>query len=276
MNKKIYLTESELRSVIKRVIEEQPDNFGGRYNPVGYKPKVIEVDEHTRNMILGIGLAFVPYVGPLLSAGIGLADAKLYMDEGDKYTAGLVGMFSLLPGAGLLGKLGLGKWTAETLIPIARKIKLGQKLFPAEAEVVKKITQNKQLIQNELKKYGDITLQQAKQKAKQTATKQAIKKIPGWAGKNIVAPTVAYDVGYNQAFKNDIKVKVENQGLDWDEVKNAFGSSGTKKDNELLTKAWDNGWRPGMDIPENLKTPSSKVERENDVANLEKLKEKLK
>lgn len=207
----IQLTESELRSIIKRVIEEQPDNFGGRYNPVGYKPKVIEVDPHTRNMILGIGLAFVPYVGPLLSAGIGLYDAKMYMDEGDKHTAGLVGMFSLLPGAGLLGKLGLGKWTAKTLIPIARKIKLGQKLFPAEAEVVKKITQNKQLIQNELKKYGDITLQQAKQKARQTATKQAIKKIPGqvgsWVGKDIVAPSVAYEVGYNALYPEKPKLK---------------------------------------------------------------------
>jgi len=278
MNKKIYLTESELRSIIKRVIEEQPDNFGGRYNPVGYKqPKVIEVDPHTRNMILGIGLAFVPDIGPLLSMGIGLYDAKMYYDEGDKYMAGLIGMFSLIPlVGGLANTLGLTKWTAKTLIPIARKIKLGQKLFPAEAEVVKKITQNRELIKREIKKYADITLRQAKQKARQTARKQAIKKIPGWAGKNIVAPTVAYDVGYNQVFKNDIKVKVENQGLDWDEVKNAFGSSGTKKDNELLTKAWDNGWRPGMDIPENLKTPSSKVERENDVANLEKLKEKLK
>lgn len=205
----IQLTESELRSIIKRVIEEQ--SMGGMATPQAFAQystegasALLKLDPHTRNMILGIGLAFVPYVGPLLSAGIGLYDAKLYMDEGDKYTAGLVGMFSLLPGAGLLGKLGLGKWTAKTLIPIARKIKLGQKLFPAEAEVVKKITQNKQLIQNELNKYADITLRQATQKARQTATKKAIKKIPGkvgsWASKNIVAPSVAYDVGYNTLY----------------------------------------------------------------------------
>jgi len=205
----IQLTESELRSIIKRVIEEQ--SMGGMASPQNYAQYSTEtlqnLDPHTRNMILGIGLAFVPYVGPLLTAGIGLADAKLYMDEGDKYTAGLVGMFSLLPGAGLLGKLGLGKWTAKTLIPIARKIKLGQKLFPAEAEVVKKITQNKQLIQNELKKYGDITLRQAKENARQTAIKQAIKRFPRkavkWTGVNIVAPTVAYDVGYNALYPDE-------------------------------------------------------------------------
>jgi len=55
--------------------------------------------------------------------------------------------------------------------------------------------------QNELKKYADITLQQAKQKARQTATKRAIikkpKQVGTWVGKNIVAPLVAYDVGYN-------------------------------------------------------------------------------
>ena len=210
----IKLTESELRSIIERVIDEQitpglmmhpellanPSIEGAKY--------LMGLNPHTRNMILGIGLSFFGPVGLLLAAGVGLMDAKMYYDEGDKYTAGLIGMFSLLPGAGLLTKLGLSsKWTAKNLVPIARKIKLGQKLFPEEVKVVSKITQNKQLIQNELKKYADITLQQAKQKARQTATKQAIKKTPKqvgtWVGKNIVAPSVAYDVGYNTVYPEE-------------------------------------------------------------------------
>lgn len=203
----IKLTESELRTIIQRVIDEQ--SMGGMTSPQTFANTsvegakyLMELDPHIRNMILGFGLAFVPIVGPLLAAGVGLIDAKKYYDEGDKYTAGLTGMFSLLPGAGLLLKLGLSKWTVKTLVPIARKIKLGQKLFPEEVEVVNKITKNRQLIQNELKKYADITLQQAKQKARQTATKQTIKKTPrrvgAFVGKNIVAPSVAYDVSYNK------------------------------------------------------------------------------
>lgn len=283
MNKKIYLTESELRSVIKRVIEEQaagvvPWGILPNGKSAGTLLSGEDMDSHTRNTILSIGLGMAGGpVGILLAAGISLYDAKMYYDEGEKYTAGLIGMFSLIPlVGGLANKLGLTKWTGRQLVELGKKIGLGGRLSKTEVEAVKKITQNRELIEREIKKYADITLRQAKEKVRRTAQWQAIKKIPGWTVKNIVAPTVAYDVGYNQAFKNDIKVKVENQGLDWDEVKNVFGSSGTKKDNELLTKAWDNGWRPGMDIPENLKTPSSKVERENDVANLEKLKEKLK
>lgn len=209
----IKLTESELRTIIQRVIDEQ--SMGGMASPQTFANAsvegtkyLMELDPHARNMILGIGLSFFGPVGLLLAAGVGLMDAKMYYDEGDKYMAGLIGMFSLLPGAGLLTKLGLSsKWTAKNLVSIARKIKLGQKLFPEEVKVVNKITQNKQLIQNELKKYADITLQQAKQKARQTATKRAIikkpKQVGTWVGKNIVAPSVAYDVGYNTVYPEE-------------------------------------------------------------------------
>ena len=47
---------------------------------------------HTVNTVLQIGSAFIPVIGPFISAGIGLADAKKYYDEGDTKTAGLIGM----------------------------------------------------------------------------------------------------------------------------------------------------------------------------------------
>jgi len=180
---------------------------GGWVNtPVGMHGTV-ELTQHQTNVVLSIGALIIPYVGPLLSAGINLYDAKLWYDEGDKYTAGLIGMFSLLPAAGLLGKLGLGKWTGRQLAELGKKIGLGKTLSSAEVEAVKKIAQNKQLIQNELKKYGDITLRQAKQKARQTAQWQATKRLPWkgvkWTGKNIVAPAVAYDVGYNALYPDE-------------------------------------------------------------------------
>jgi hypothetical protein len=203
----IKLTESELRTIIQRVIDEQ--SMGGMTSPQTFANTsvegakyLMELDPHIRNMILAFGLSFFGPVGLLLAAGVGLYDAKKYYDEGDKYTAGLTGMFSLLPGAGLLPKLGLSKWTVKTLAPIARKIKLGQKLFPEEVEVVNKITKNRQLIQNELKKYADITLQQAKQKARQTAIKQNVKRGATSVGTKVV-PSVAYDVGYNTLYPEE-------------------------------------------------------------------------
>jgi hypothetical protein len=55
------------------------------------------VDPHTLMTILAIGTAFIPVAGPFISAGIGLADAALYYEEGDKSSAGLTAAFSMIP-----------------------------------------------------------------------------------------------------------------------------------------------------------------------------------
>ena len=57
---------------------------------------------HTVNTVLQIGTAFIPFVGPFISAGIGLADAGLYYKEGETKKSGLVAILSVLPGAGAL------------------------------------------------------------------------------------------------------------------------------------------------------------------------------
>ena len=104
----IKLSESELRLMIEKVIREQ--SMGGMASPQAFAQYSAEaLDSHTGNLILGILTSFIPVVGPFISAGIGLIDAKKYYDEGDKKTAGLMVMFSSLPGLGLLGKLGLNK-----------------------------------------------------------------------------------------------------------------------------------------------------------------------
>ena len=90
----------------------------------------IPLDDHTVMTILQIGSAFIPFIGPLLSTGIGLADAALYYKEGDTKTAGLVALFSCIPGVGGLStKLGLTKWTSKALGELGKKISMGSKLL---------------------------------------------------------------------------------------------------------------------------------------------------
>ena len=104
-------------------------------------------------------------------------------------------MFSALPSLGLLGKLGLNKWTAKTLGEIGKKIGLGQKLAPAEVEVAKKITQYRNLIETEMKKKA-ISINAAKQNVKSQLKR---KRYVG-AAKNLGAYTAlgtGYDIGYD-------------------------------------------------------------------------------
>ena len=111
-----------------------------------------ELDPHTKNVILGFGAAFIPVVGPLISAGIGLADAKLYYDEGDKTSAGLTATFAMLP---LVGSLvlkipGVKELGVKGMSRLASLIKSNGKLTKQELEIVNGIVQNEKLIKSEL------------------------------------------------------------------------------------------------------------------------------
>jgi hypothetical protein len=157
-----------------------------------YNPK----DKHTILTILQIGTAFIPFVGPFISSGIGLYDAKTYYDEGDKKTAGLIGMFSVIPGiGGLASKLGLTKWSAKALGQIGKKISLGQKLSPVEIQVANKVAQNNKLIQSEVQKLSKTAI--AKNVVKKGGN--VVKKGAKFVTKN-VAPYVAADVAYNKIY----------------------------------------------------------------------------
>jgi hypothetical protein len=165
-----------------------------------------KLDPHTIATIFQIGTAFIPFVGPFISAGIGLADAYQYYTEGDKKTAGMVGLFSIIPGiGGLASKLGLSKWGAKALGEIGKKLSLGGKLTPLEVQVANKVAQNRQLIQNEIVKLGNnASIKGAVKTVRTNATKKAVTKSAKNVGKFVgtkVAPFVgagvAYDLGYD-------------------------------------------------------------------------------
>ena len=104
------------------------------------------LDPHTFLTITQIGTAFIPYIGPFISAGIGLADAGLYYKEGDKTTAGLTAAFSMIPFVGKLAlKIpGVKKLGARGMAALATKIAKNSKYF----------TQSEIEIANAVAKYG--------------------------------------------------------------------------------------------------------------------------
>ena len=217
------------------------------------------LDPHTIATVMQIATAFIPFVGPFISAGIGLADAALYYNEGDTKTAGMIGVFSIIPGVGgLAGKLGLSKWSAKALGEVGKKISLGSKLSPVEIQVANKFAQNRQLIQNEITKLGSAaTVKAGSQSARTKLRNKAIAQTTGGVGKTVAgygAVGVGYSKGYDYLQKDTPKIKSQSEGYDWNFVRTSFGSSGTKEENESLNKAWIKGWRPGQVVPQEFQT----------------------
>jgi hypothetical protein len=170
-----------------------------------------EGDIHSFMTVLQIGTAFIPLVGPFISMGVGLADAAIYYNEGDTKTAGLIGVFSMIPGiGGLASKMGLSSWTAKALGEIGKKISLGSKLSPVEIQVGKKVAQYKNLIQQEIAKVG---VSAAKQNVKKRLVKKAIiNKTAKFAGTKVapyVGVGVAYDKGYDAVTGNKSSPSLE-------------------------------------------------------------------
>ena len=231
---------------------------------------------HTINTVLQIATAFIPLIGPFISAGIGLSDAKRYYDEGDTKTAGLVGLFAFIPGVGgLANKLGLGKWTSKALGEVGKKISLGSKLSPVETQVVNIFTKNKQLIQSEMAKIGaSATIKTGAEMAKGSLKKQAKKQFIKNTTKTLAgygAVGAGYSKGYDYVQRNTPKTKAEKEKIDWEFVKNSFGSSGSKEDNVLLNNAWNGGWRPGTALPKQFQTALYQKNNNEEQENIKKL-----
>ena len=106
---------------------------------------------HNVNTILAIGTAFIPIIGPFLSAGIGLMDAAQYYQEGNKTEAGVAAFFSLLPGLGkVIQKIpGITQLGQKGMAALGSKIVNKQSLTKVEQEIVNFIGANIDLVRNE-------------------------------------------------------------------------------------------------------------------------------
>lgn len=268
------------------LVEQESLNLRGKTIPSGISAKHSSSnpgnDPHNRNIVLGVAASFIPVVGPFISAGIGLYDAKMYYDEGDTKTAGMIAMFSLLPGVGgIISKTipGIKTLGAKGMSSLASKIsKGGGNLTKLEAEIVEGISQNSTLVQQELNTYiQNLAAQGAKTAANPTTAqvlgtiaKQGVKGLAKAAAPYVAAGT-AYSKGYDELQKNTPKSKAQSEGYDWNFVRTSFGSSGSEQDNVMLTKAWDKGWRPGTVVPTEFQTKQYQTQYNQEVEGLKQL-----
>jgi len=153
---------------------------------------------HDVKFVSSIATAVVPVIGPVISAAISLSDAKQYYDEGDKYSAGLITVLSLIPG---------GKAVAKAL---TRKIiTKNAALTAAEKAVLTKLATNKTLVKEQLGKL----LQKAVESGK--ITDAMLKSIPSivkpigkgvyavaGTGIRIITPLVVYNQAWAAANPN--------------------------------------------------------------------------
>jgi hypothetical protein len=186
-------SDKDYKAVDQAIDKSRKEMFGG------------PIDPHTLNMVLAIGALFIPYVGPFISAGIGAYDAKLYYDEGDKKTAGLVLMFSLLPGVGsIVNKIpGVKQLGAKGMSEIAKKLSMGAKITnPNEIAIVNQISKNRGLIQAEMEKMGkDATIAAARKGVQRNIVKKNVANKAVGAGAGLIGYGglgVAYSMGYDK------------------------------------------------------------------------------
>ena len=128
-----------------------------KYAPTDYEKRELKksetvlnnLDPHTIATIFSIGTAFIPVVGPFISASIGLADAALYYKEGDKNAAGLTAAFSMIPFIGMIP--GVKQLGSKGMAMLASKVAKGSKSFTAsEIQVLNAIKENESLIRKGL------------------------------------------------------------------------------------------------------------------------------
>jgi hypothetical protein len=195
-----------------KVLLEQPIGLG----PVGgydhQKPEAIKkafeltgLAPHTIMTIAAIGSAFIPVIGPFIAAGIGLADAAMYYKEGDTKTAGMIGLFAILPGIGAIAPKipGIVKLGVNGMSSLAVKLSKGTKITdPVEVAVVNAINQNKQFIQSSVSNHVKALSQQAATKTTNTQIKNSLLGLAK-TGLAYGATGVAYSAGYDYMQKRE-------------------------------------------------------------------------
>ena len=106
---------------------------------------------HGTLQIIALASMFIPLIGPAVSFAIELADASLYLAEGENYDAGLAFAFAMIPGA-MLAKKGFQNLTKESLKNISKFYAKGPKfikLSSEELKLAKLIEKNSTWIKNQ-------------------------------------------------------------------------------------------------------------------------------
>jgi hypothetical protein len=279
----------------KTLSEQKPDNlmFGQSDNPIytgkvsskltptelakGAEKSSSEVaklrkdlgldNPHTWLQIGSMASFLIPGIGTAVALGLSLgfdtADTITYWNEGNKEMAGLSALLSVIPFVGDIS--GVKKVSQqvinsvkEKLIRVAQGIKNVQ-FLPNELVFVNSLMKNKDQIIKSADNKIKTNLKKKKQAPAILNTIKSGVKIGAHLGAYSAASTIYSDI-YNKTHSDTPKKVAEDMGYDWDEVKNAFMSSGSAEDNLKLKNALLSGWEPGEEIPEKFQTKQFKLE----------------
>lgn len=153
------LTEQVVKGVNSTTLTpSQPSSFlQPTMNVASGVIDVPDISIHTLNTINGILLAFVPYAGPFLSAGVGLYDAKLYYDEGDTKSAGITAAFSMIP---FIGKIpGVKELGTKGMALLGKKLAQGASMGGKIANKVATFSKSEVNVLNAIKQNEDLIRQ---------------------------------------------------------------------------------------------------------------------
>lgn len=165
--------------------------------------------------LLAFASAFIPFVGPFLAAGIGLGDAALYYKEGDTKTAGLVAMFSLMPGAlAIINRIpAIKQLGVKGMSALAEKIAKGEKITDSvELAVIDGIKKGTDFVKSSLDDHVKTLAQQSASKPLSSQIKQKLTNL-GKEGLKYLGAGVGYSVLYDTT-KNYFDRKKEEEDLE--------------------------------------------------------------
>lgn len=218
--------------------------------------------QHLINTLWSMGALIIPFVGPYISIGFQLYDAKLYNDEGKKQEAGLCLMFAMLPGVwSILKRIPfIKKWSAKALARIGQKIVNNETLTAGETQVAQAIAANKEFVEQETLKQmanSQLVSTAAKEVASLPRTSKGL--VDGMNKFSVTFLTYGgaaytYNKSYKYVFGDDPPTIAEKLGMDWEMLRKIFGSDNSKEDNQKFVNAVKDGWRPGMVVPEKYRT----------------------
>jgi len=228
-------------------------------------------DNHNALVISAIATAFIPVVGPYISAAFGIADAALYYKEGDNFNAGLALMMETIPLWGpalkfMRGGLKITRTEGKTL---ARKLKTKELLTPKESKVLKNVADESVESQKLYKSWL------SKQLAQSGVADEVIERV-----ENVVVSTTA--IGKEVGKVEGAKVAYERLyqatvGASFASAQKWFLSDKSLEDNTKLQQALESGWKPGQPVPEKFRTKTYQQDIENlNSLNFDSLDELLK
>jgi hypothetical protein len=177
-SKKRHIQESN-QKLENRVLSEQMSWYQGYDKDRRMAEDWYKQNAHIVNNVLQIGSLFIPVIGPLITAGIGLADAAVYAKEGRTTEAGIVAAFSLIPGmASVVTKIpGVKQLGQKGMTALATKLLTKKPLNSVEQGVMMGVQANAALIRQEANNTVKNMATRAVVKVTDSTTKESLKHV---------------------------------------------------------------------------------------------------